>query len=82
MFFINSVLKSKNKDCDEDFFVNVIMLLLYALSRNSFAQDIRDRVASSLEHFLYEISRQIFKNKEFSVSNIKPMQEEIQVYYV
>ena len=77
MFFINSVLRTK--ECDEDFFVNVIKLLLYALSRNSFAQDIRNKVASSLEKFLFEISHRIFRSREFAFLNKKPMQTEIQV---
>ena len=76
LFFIHSVLRTK--ECDELFFVNVIKLLLCALSRKPFAQDIQNKVSITLENFLYEISCRLFKSREFSV-NISHMQREIKV---
>ena len=76
--FLNTVLRPP-KERDEDFFVNVVKLVLYALSRKSFPQEIRNRVISNLENFLYHISHRIFQSKEFSL-NKKPMQHEIQVH--
>ena len=70
------------KECDEDFLTNVIKLVLYALSRNSFPQDITKKVISSLENFLYQISHRISHSKEFSALNKGPMKLEIQVLYV
>ena len=70
------------KECDEDFLTNMIKLVLYALSRNSFPQDITKKVISSLENFLYQISHWISHSKEFSALNKEPMKLEIQVLYV
>ena len=78
---LNAVLKVP-KEHDEDFFVDVMKLVLYALSRKSFPQEIRNRVISNLENFLYHLSHRIFQSKEFSALNKKPMQHEIQVHYV
>ena len=78
--FLNAVLKV-SKERDEDFFVNVVTLVLHALSRKSFPQEIRNKVISDLENFLYNISHWIFQSKEFSL-NKKPMQHEIQVHSV
>ena len=67
---------------DEDFFVNVIKLVLFGLSRKSFDQDIINKVIDSIKQFLFHISQQIFQNKEFSAFHKKHMQSEIQVYYM
>ena len=78
LYFLNTVL-SKAKEYDEDFFVNVIKLVLCALSRKSFSQEIKNKVTSNLEEFLCQISHRIFRNKEFSALNRQPMQSEVQV---
>ena len=79
LFFLHSVSK-KAKESSEDFIVNVIKLVLFSLSRKSFSQDnIKDKVSSSLEDFLYLYSHQRFQNKQFSVLNLRPMKAEIQV---
>ena len=67
-----------SKEGDEAFYVNVIKLILYALSRKSFPQDVKSKVIENLESFLYHISHQLFHSKEFS-RNKKIIQQEIQV---
>ena len=79
LFFIRSVLRTK--ECDEVFFVNVIKLLLCALSRKPFAQDIQNKVSIILENFLQEISYRLSSSREFSV-NTWHMQKEIKVHNV
>ena len=77
---MNSVLKI-SQERDIDFLANVMKLVLYALSRKSFPQDITNTVINRLENFLYQISHRICRNAEFSALNKKPMQLEIQVLY-
>ena len=77
--FLNTVLKVP-KESDEDFFANVVKLVLYAWSRKSFPQEIRNKVISNLENFLYQISHRILQSKAFAVLNKKLMQQEIQVH--
>ena len=76
--FLNAVSKVPNER-DEDFFVNVIRLVLCGLSRQSFEQDIKSKVIVSLESFLYHISLRINVSKEFNAFNKKLMQSEIKV---
>ena len=76
--FLNAVTKVP-KEKDEDFFVNVIKLVLCAMSKKSIPQGIESKVISNLGMFLHHISHRIFQNKEFSVLNQKPMQNEIKV---
>ena len=80
LFFLHSVSK-KAKEISGDFFVNVIKLVLFALSRKSFTQDhIKNKVSSSLEDFLCQYCQQRFQSKKFSVLNVTPMRTEIQVH--
>ena len=76
--FLNAVSKVP-KEKDEDFFVNVINLVLCAMSKKSIPQEIENNVIGSLEMFLHHISHRIFQNKQFSALNQKPMQDEIKV---
>ena len=76
--FLNAVSKVP-KERDEDFFVNVIKLVLYAISRISCPQHIKNKVINDLEVFVHHMSHRIFQNKVFSALNQKPMRYEIQV---
>ena len=77
--FLHAVSK-KSKKIDEEFFVNVIKLVLSALSRKLFSQDqIKNQVSSSLEDYLYHFSHQMFQSKQFSVLNKRLMTPEIEV---
>ena len=67
-----------SKERDEAFFVNVIKLVLYGLSRKSFPEDVKSKVIGNLESFLHHISHQLFQSKKFS-TNKKFIQLEIQV---
>ena len=77
MFFLHTL--SKAKEIDDDFSINVIKLVLFALARVLFPEDhIKVRVSSGLENFLLQFSHQKFLSSQFSI-NVKPMKSEIQV---
>lgn len=78
MWFLNVVLK-KSKEWDEDFFVNMIKLVLCTLSRKQFPQNAINKAIACLEDFLSMISHQICKGRGLSLSNKPVMHLEIQV---
>lgn len=79
MFFLDAVLQGHGNH-EEDFFVNMIKLVLLALSSKSLPQDVADKATSSLQVFLHQISQKICQSDEFSPFNKQLMQSEIQVH--
>ena len=80
MFFLHTI--SKAKEIDDDFFVNVIKLVLCALSMKLFPEDdIKNKVSSGLENFVFQFSHQIFQSRQFSALNQNPMKKEIKVHH-
>ena len=79
LWFLNVVLKD-TREHDEDFFVDMIKLVLYTLSSKIFPQDVINKVIGSLEIFLDQITQQICQSKEFSTKNEVKMLFEIEVH--
>lgn len=79
---ILKVMPSVPEDCNEDFLVNLIKLVLCILSKNGFSQDTINKVTNILEKFLSQMSIQICKTKKFPFSDKDLMQLELEVCIV
>ena len=78
MNLVSNMISLDSREYDDNFFVDVIKLVLCVLSKSTFPQDISKKVINYLEKFLKRITNRICMSQKFSVAKTM-MESEIKV---